>query len=132
MTPAPKRRWFKFSLRTLFVVMTVVAATLGWLSWRFEQARERRTIMIQYLRAGAGFGDTDRDRREPLFWEFFGDVGPIMDIELPSDKFTEADQRRLQSIFPEIPVIIVDRTPYTAPHSQHVDWAEAHPYLWSD
>jgi hypothetical protein len=30
MTPAPKRRWFQFSLRTMFVVVTVFACWLGW------------------------------------------------------------------------------------------------------
>ena len=36
MTPtAPKRRWFAFSLRTLFVVMTVVGCYLGITEIRF-------------------------------------------------------------------------------------------------
>jgi hypothetical protein len=29
MTPAPKRRWFQFTLRTLFVVMAIVGWGLG-------------------------------------------------------------------------------------------------------
>ena len=35
----PRRRWFRFSLRTLFVVMTVLCLGLGWL-WR-----ERNLVM---------------------------------------------------------------------------------------
>ena len=30
MTPASNRRWFRFSLRTLFVVVTLVCIALGW------------------------------------------------------------------------------------------------------
>ena len=33
---APPRRWFRWSLRTLFVVMTPVACWLGWLAFRNE------------------------------------------------------------------------------------------------
>jgi hypothetical protein len=29
MTTAPKRRWFKYSLRTLFVVVTAIAVGLA-------------------------------------------------------------------------------------------------------
>jgi hypothetical protein len=29
MTPAPKRRWFRFSLRTLFVVVTLFVILIG-------------------------------------------------------------------------------------------------------
>ena len=36
---APKRRWPRFTLRTLFVVVTVFAC---WLAWSFNWLRERR------------------------------------------------------------------------------------------
>src|SRR6185295_8599234 len=37
----PKRRWYQFSLRMLLVLVTVIAASLGWLM------RERRWIAEQ-------------------------------------------------------------------------------------
>jgi len=33
---APKRRWFSFSLRTLFVVVTAFAVWLGCGAWTFQ------------------------------------------------------------------------------------------------
>jgi hypothetical protein len=41
----PKRRWFQFRLRTLFVVVAVVALPLGWLSWRIEHKRRERAAV---------------------------------------------------------------------------------------
>jgi hypothetical protein len=38
MTPARKRRWLRFSLRTLFVVVTVLACWIGWGAWTFRSA----------------------------------------------------------------------------------------------
>jgi len=43
MTPTPKRRWFRFSLRTLFVVVTVFAVWLGWNVNIVQQRRAART-----------------------------------------------------------------------------------------
>ncbi|MCE9548502.1 MAG: hypothetical protein K8T25_23755 [Planctomycetia bacterium] len=42
-SPKPKRRWFQFSLRTLFLVTTLDAilfALLGWWSYKARQQRE--------------------------------------------------------------------------------------------
>jgi hypothetical protein len=36
---APKRRWFAYSLRTLFVVVTVFGC---WLGWNINIVRQRR------------------------------------------------------------------------------------------
>jgi hypothetical protein len=41
-TPPTRRRWFRFSLRTLFVMVTVVAAFLGWLASEWSFVRQRR------------------------------------------------------------------------------------------
>src|ERR1700690_2367557 len=50
MIPAPKRRWLRFSLRTLFVVVTVFGI---WLGWQTNVVRERRT-MRDWLEARGG------------------------------------------------------------------------------
>jgi hypothetical protein len=39
---APRRRWFRFSLRTLFVVVTVLAC---WLSWNRSLVQRRRPFL---------------------------------------------------------------------------------------
>jgi hypothetical protein len=39
---APCRRWFRFSLRTLFVVVTVLAC---WLGWQVNVVAQRRTAI---------------------------------------------------------------------------------------
>ena len=41
MTYAPDRRWFRFSLRTLFATVTIAAAGLGWLMWQRNIVEER-------------------------------------------------------------------------------------------
>jgi hypothetical protein len=42
MTPAPKGRWFRFSLRTLFVVVTVFGC---WMGYEVNWIRQRRALL---------------------------------------------------------------------------------------
>jgi hypothetical protein len=42
MNPAPKRRWFRFGLRTLFVVMTLSGC---WLGYHLNWIRERHAYL---------------------------------------------------------------------------------------
>ncbi len=41
---APNRRWFRFSLRTLFVVVTIIAAIGYWLAWNINVVHQRQAI----------------------------------------------------------------------------------------
>jgi hypothetical protein len=49
MTAQPRRRWFprSFGLRTLFVVVTVLACALGFLVWQLQIVRERRAVLSE-------------------------------------------------------------------------------------
>jgi hypothetical protein len=40
-----KRRWFRFSLRTLLAAFTVVAILFGWVAWRLERARHDQQVL---------------------------------------------------------------------------------------
>jgi len=51
MTTAPKRRWFRFSLRGLLVVVTVLGC---WLGWEVSAVHQRRS-MAQRFEAEGGF-----------------------------------------------------------------------------
>src|SRR5688572_21449236 len=42
--PKPTRRWFRFSLRTLFIVVTIVAVGLGWV---LTEAKRQRLVEMQ-------------------------------------------------------------------------------------
>lgn len=45
MIPAPKCRRFRFSLRTLFAVVTVAGIILGWIGFQLNWIKERRQAM---------------------------------------------------------------------------------------
>ena len=44
MSPAPNRRWLRFSLRTMFVAFTVVAI---WLGWNVQIMQQRRAALTE-------------------------------------------------------------------------------------
>lgn len=46
MIAPPKRRGFRLALglRTLFIVVTVAAVSLGWLAWQVQIVQERRVV----------------------------------------------------------------------------------------
>lgn len=43
------RRWFRFSLRTMFVLVTVIGGTLGWIGYNLQwiRAREKGYVRLQ-------------------------------------------------------------------------------------
>src|SRR5436190_21469206 len=44
----PKRRWFRFSLRTLFVVVTVIGIGAGWVAYQLNWIRQRHEFAKRY------------------------------------------------------------------------------------
>ena len=52
MTTIPHRRWIRFSLRTLFVVVTLVALAMYWLVWQMR-IQERKAILRAIMQSGS-------------------------------------------------------------------------------
>jgi hypothetical protein len=99
MTTAPKRRWFRFSLRTLFVVVTVAALFLGWIGVSLKQARQR-TDVLQSLEVSGARITRIPAKSSPFMLRTFG-ATYVGEILLPSDTFSVSDVNRARAIFPE-------------------------------
>jgi hypothetical protein len=120
MTAAPNRRWFRFSLRTLFVLVTAAAC---WFGYQLNWIRQRHQFMAQ--------ATADEASRRHSQWETFGyTMSPIegnlapwllrllgekgvsrftVRVSAPvPDKFNEDDCARIlksQRLFPEAKIV---------------------------
>lgn len=53
-SPPTRRRWLQFRLRTLLVVMTLLAIPLGWISMELAQRRQEAPI-VEWIEGNGGF-----------------------------------------------------------------------------
>jgi len=72
MTDKPKRRWYQYSLRSMFVLTTLVAMACSWYAYEMKQAAERRAMIEAIIEAGGGVKYYDADNSytdgEPPGW----------------------------------------------------------------
>ena len=118
MTPAPKRRWFRFafSLRTLFIVVTVFGCWLGYsLNWIKQRhafiadevlVRERHPTHDTWSASLAGRSKTP-PRAPGMLWIFGEDGWSSLEVlaeAVTVDELTDHDWDRImeaRSLFPE-------------------------------
>ena len=107
--PMPR---FQFSLRTLLIVVTLLAIPCGWLGWQAKIVRDRKAMMAR-IREAKGGGWTAEDvagihlpkRDEPRFgWvrDWLGDV-PIRLILIPPSSEPKDDE--IRRVFPEASIM---------------------------
>ena|ERR1051325_8457872 len=118
---SPRRRWFRFSLRTLFLLVTILGVFLGWLGGQIKWIMDRHEALRWLSKVpdsnesanGFPIESTERLWYEPPFsanqknnapWGLwlFREVG-LRRINLnghlpPSDEYTE---EKLRELFPE-------------------------------
>ena len=120
MTTRPRRRWFRFSLRTMFVVVTVAGLALGWLVWQIRIVRERKTVLAELqLECGDDFMiltvETMKTEgyklndcpRIPLVRRILGDE-PCHSITIPRTANMQLIER-MERAFPESRLSVYER-----------------------
>lgn len=129
MTPIPpRRRWFRYSLRTMFVVVTVLAMILSWVAYSLNWIRQRHALLSErktpYTKH-ADFNPYDRTMwlpgftcTAPGFLWIFGETGFEslgLGITVDHDQYedyekcvrmAEPDLTRARLLFPEAEVRI--------------------------
>jgi hypothetical protein len=110
MTPAPNRRWFRFSLRTLFVVMTLACI---WLGYQLNWIRQRRAVRTGSTVAWQHEFPTDKmfqkmpppPKAPGMLW-LFGEIGyyavhVVFNAEEPLTAAQKAEVERVSRLYPE-------------------------------
>ena len=111
--PEPRRRWFRFSLRTLLVAVMLAAAPLGWVGWQANIARERVALLTWVTAQGGDVnpdwpgqhiaGEINAPEGVTVSWvrRMLGDR-PICSILIQGDPDSTAEDRiRIRAMFPE-------------------------------
>jgi hypothetical protein len=108
---APNRRWFRFTLRTLFVTVTLACALSGWLVWNLRQMRHRveTAKRIESRGGSVEWGwiyDSDL-KSVPSLWRLIG-AEPMFLVGLPCEIFTKDEAKAVRETFPEALVYRVE------------------------
>ena len=103
MTPAPKRRWFRFSLRTLLLLVVLIGIPLGWVGNRVNWIRQRRAF-LQGPSASPNVSLKPQVDTPGMLWLFGESSHPIIWCR-PEDV---AEARRL---FPEVHYLVHRQNP---------------------
>lgn len=113
MVEKPRRRWFRYSLRSLFVVVTLLCC---WLAWESSVVRQRRTVLVElrtkpafrvttvkeYLRRFPGNVTPPNFTEVSLLRSWLGDeaIAELWYSRYMPD-YSDAELSRLKKVFPE-------------------------------
>ena len=109
MTAVSKLRRLRFSLRTLFVAVTVVAITMCWVMWEVSIVRERNRAKAWIVEQGGFISDSscapadvqlEKSSHFPEFRRWFGDE-PVVYINLVRSGVAWDERNRVANLFPE-------------------------------
>ena len=112
---APKlRRWFRFSLRTMFVVIVLLSIPLSWIGYhrQWMHAREIAYRRLHHLHQG-GFMTAPPAPPWPL-WLFGATKIDRRDWRIRLDE-SDPEVSRLRELFPELQITSIKRFTHDQP-----------------
>lgn len=93
----------RFSLRTLFVLVTVLGLGFGWLAWQVHFVHERQRI-VRVIQAGGGLAmRPEWISQLSSIRRWLGDSARAI-LYLPEERFSQSDAARFGEYFPEAEV----------------------------
>ena len=106
----PRRRWLRFSLRGLLIVVTLVAV---WLGWNVHVVRQGKAALAEYRGSGELTAHNELNpsgKKLSLVRELMGDTH--MRLFILEDGAPESKKNRLKALFPEATVGPTYDAPY--------------------
>ena len=73
MAKASPRRPARYSLRTLFVIVTALAILCGYVGWQVRIVEHRKAMLLRFTQLGGHFDFDTRDSAIPMIRRWFGD-----------------------------------------------------------
>jgi hypothetical protein len=110
--PKPKRRFLRFSLRTLLLFVVVLSVPLGWFAWRLEKSRRQWEVVMEVQRLGAQAdygGILGRTRAATV-------LSDVECVGVGGDQFGDDKMSRLLTLLQRLPhleVLHVTHSPVT-------------------
>jgi len=114
-TPAPpRRRWFRYRLRTLFVAVLLLAIPLGWIAVQLKWIHDRRE-RLEWIKDGRAYYIYAPDEPSISFWRRWMGDRNIEQLMLVQEQVSQAELEEIRSLFPEaeIEVVTPDLLPAT-------------------
>jgi hypothetical protein len=100
--PKRKRRWFQFSLRTLMIVVTLLAVPCAYVGWQTKIVRERKAVLANCSRSIILYSFADEADQSSLISpvkRWLGDVA--VQYIVVSAAFDLADLKVIREAYPE-------------------------------
>ena len=109
MALAPKRRWFRFSLRMMFVTVTFLCVLLGWVVYQLNWIRQRREYRSEQIKKGNQSGTITMTVDAPISLRIFGEDGQKWLGVFADEETTAAEMERASVLFPEATIHAIKR-----------------------
>ena len=119
-TPKSRRRWFRFSLRSMFVVVTVLAVIAAFVAYNLNWIRQRHEMTFAGRITSPGYFvvGSDEGNAPGMLW-VFGERGydrmRVAFRDYPDEENLTPEQRlklkRIRELYPEADITVVP--PYT-------------------
>jgi hypothetical protein len=103
MNGSRQDRWFRFSLRRLFIAISIFALWLGWNAYKLKMRQASESFLATQGVNGSAiaYGAPEKPWKSlPLGLRLLG-ARPVRTIDLQRLLLTEAERDRIQGLFPE-------------------------------